>query len=264
MVEIRTRDEQRGSALVPVVETEAEIVQLDEQQIVATLVGQAMPDYIYKFKQGGKEVVGLTIEGINEAANQRGGITVHLEQVTEKDSSWLAVVKAIDTIRGNERYGAFEQSKTHPTGGDDPYAFTKAIHKAQRNAVKQLIPQAVIIQVVNHYMALSGQAPAPRAATRTEAENEHFNQRMCFGIWTTLKPRLGACGVQDEAFWAAVKRRFGVASRAEMGEKEWSTLGAELKAAETNDEGFAALLGWVSPMKVEETSGDDQPDDDNF
>lgn len=254
MVEIRTRDEQRSHALVPVLESEAEIVQLDDQQIVATLIGQAMPDYIYTFKQGGKEIVGLSIEGVNEAVNQRGGYTVSLEQVTEKDDSWLAVVKATDTARGIEKYGAFQQSKTYVTGGEDPFAFTKAISKAQRNAFKQLIPQAVIKQVINHYLALAGKAPVSQAATRTEAQNQRFNQRMCFGIWNKLRPRLLAANVSDESFWAAVKHRFGVTSRADMDDKQWAELGAELRAAETNDDDFVILLNWVRPMSVEDES----------
>ena len=59
------------------------------------------------------------------------------------EDSWIATVKAVDTITGSSRFGAFAQAKKNGSR-PDPYAFTKAIHKAQRNAIKQLLPVPVI------------------------------------------------------------------------------------------------------------------------
>ena len=100
-----------------------------DQSIVELMTGQAIQDYVYSFKQGGKVVEGLTIAGINEAANRRGGIQVKEIDYKETD----------------------EQPKKI---GDrpDPFAFTKAIYKAQRNAIKQLIPVPVIREVLNFYL----------------------------------------------------------------------------------------------------------------
>lgn len=125
---------------------------IDDQVIVKSMVGAAVQDYIYSFKQGSKVIEGLTLAGINEAANQRGGISVDEIQHKETETSWVAIVRATDTVKQTSRYGAFEQLKT-AYGKPDPFAFTKAIHKAQRNAIKQLLPVALLKQVLKHYKA---------------------------------------------------------------------------------------------------------------
>ena len=126
-----------------------EIEMWDDEQIVESMKGAAIQDYVYSFKQGGRTVQGLTMAGVNEAANLRGLEIVDLEY-TETETTWRAVAKAFDSQTGNSRYGAFEQPKE--TGGRaDPFAFTKAIHKAQRNALRQLIPVPIIKQVISHY-----------------------------------------------------------------------------------------------------------------
>ncbi len=59
----------------PPVTTEVEVIDsVDNQSIVEMMTGQAIQDYVYSIKQGGKVVEGLTLAGINETANRRGGI----------------------------------------------------------------------------------------------------------------------------------------------------------------------------------------------
>ena len=65
--------EDTKNELVPVADYEV-LDQVDDQAIVEMMTGQAIQDYVYSFKQGGKTVEGLTLAGINEAANRRGGI----------------------------------------------------------------------------------------------------------------------------------------------------------------------------------------------
>ena len=134
--------EETNNELVPVSEYEV-LEKVDDQAIIQMMTGQAIKDYVYSFKQGGKVVEGLTLAGINEAANRRGGIEVAEIEYTERDQSWLAVAKATDCITGSSRYGACEQPKSAGSR-PDPFAFTKAIHKAQRNAIKQLLPVPVL------------------------------------------------------------------------------------------------------------------------
>ena len=124
----------------------------DNAAIIAEITGGSVAlteDYVYSFKQGGKTVTGFTIAGINEAANRRGGIEVTELTHEERGDSWLATAKAVDTVTGSERWGAYEQNKNLPNGKIALYAFTKAIHKAQRNAIRQLLPVSVIKQVLN-------------------------------------------------------------------------------------------------------------------
>ena len=131
-------------------EVDSALERIDDKVIVQSMVGAAIQDYIYSFRQGGRVIEGLTLAGINEAANQRGGIEVDDIQHKETETSWVAIVRATDTVKQTSRYGAFEQHKI-AYGKPDPFAFTKAIHKAQRNAIKQLLPVSLLTQVLKHY-----------------------------------------------------------------------------------------------------------------
>merc|ERR1711964_347964 len=102
--------ENTGKEIAPLSEFEV-LEQVDDQAIVQMMTGQAIKDYVYSFKQGGGVVEGLTLAGINEAANRRGGIEVDSIEYTEREQSWLAIAKATDSITGSSRYGACEQPK---------------------------------------------------------------------------------------------------------------------------------------------------------
>ena len=140
--------EEKKDEMVPVTAEYEVVDQVDDQAIIELMTGQTIQDYVYSFKQGGRTVEGLTLAGINEAANRRGGIQIEEIDYEEREHSWIATAKAVDTITGSSRYGAYEQPKMMG-GRADPFAFTKAIHKAQRNAIKQLIPVPVIREVLN-------------------------------------------------------------------------------------------------------------------
>ena len=143
--------EEKNNELVPVAAEYEVVDQVDDQAIIELMTGQTIQDYVYSFKQGGRTVEGLTLAGINEAANRRGGIQIEEIDYEDREHSWIATAKAVDTITGSSRYGAYEQPKM-AGGRPDPFAFTKAIHKAQRNAIKQLIPVPVIREVLNFYL----------------------------------------------------------------------------------------------------------------
>ena len=143
--------EEKKEEMVPVTAEYEVVDQVDDQAIVELMTGQTIQNYVYSFKQGGRVVEGLTLAGINEAANRRGGIQVEEMKYEELEHSWIATVKAVDTITGSSRWGAYEQPKMNGSR-TDPFAFTKAVHKAQRNAIKQLLPVPVIREVLNFYL----------------------------------------------------------------------------------------------------------------
>ena len=132
-------------------EISTELSVIDDKSIIADMQGHAIQEYVYSFKQGGRTVQGLTLAGINEAANRRGNLQIESIQYKETEDSWQVIAKALDTETGSSRYGACEQSKKMGSK-TDPFAFTKAVHKAQRNALKQLIPVPVIKEVLNYYL----------------------------------------------------------------------------------------------------------------
>lgn len=226
--------EEKKDEMVPVTAEYDVVDQVDDQAIVELMTGQTIQDYVYSFKQGGRTVEGLTLAGINEAANRRGGIQVEEINYEERDNSWIATAKAIDTITGSSRFGAYEQPKM--TGSrPDPFAFTKAIHKAQRNAIKQLIPVPVIREVLNFY--LNRKAGSGNSAAQPQGQLSSGNivqaQKAAFAIANNLAEPLEKKGITKEDLWNYIKRKYSVESRNDMSEIQWTQLAAELKAAET-------------------------------
>lgn len=189
-------------------EYEQEIVVRDDGEIIRSLTGDAIAEYVYSFKQGGRTVEGLTIAGINEAANRKGGIEVSDIQTTETENSWTAIVKATDNRNDSSRYGAFEQPKMN-NGKPDPFAFTKAIHKAQRNAIKQLLPVPVIKEVLMYYLRQSAKEIVLRYVEQ-------------------LNPRWESEGLKTMDFWNYVKKKFSVGSANDMSQDHWEILRQEL------------------------------------
>ena len=227
-------EKEKKEEMVPVTAEYAVVDQVDDQAIVELMTGQTIQDYVYSFKQGGRTVEGLTLAGINEAANRRGGIQVEEVEYEELENSWIATAKAVDTITGSSRFGAYEQPKMNGSR-PDPFAFTKAIHKAQRNAIKQLIPVPVIREVLNFY--LKRKAGSGNSASQQQIPQGGGNiaqaQKAAFAIANNLEEPLSKKGVTKETLWNYIKRKYSVESRNDMSEMQWTQLAAELKAAET-------------------------------
>lgn len=76
--------EEKKHEMVPV-SAEVEVIDtVDDQSIVEMMTGQAIQEYVYSFKQGGRIVEGLTLASINEAADRRGDIQVNDINCEEK------------------------------------------------------------------------------------------------------------------------------------------------------------------------------------
>ena len=241
--------EDTKNELVPVADYEV-LDQVDDQAIVEMMTGQAIQDYVYSFKQGGKTVEGLTLAGINEAANRRGGIQVDDVTYEERDQSWLAIAKATDTVTGSSRYGAYEQAKRMGSR-EDPHAFTKAIHKAQRNAVKQLLPVTVIKEVLNFYLhrqAGGGEAAQMGLPSAAAAGNISNAQKAAFSMATKLEDKFEEQSITKSDFWNYVKRLYAVESRNDMTEMQWTQLSAELQAGGSAPELFKELIGRIHQL----------------
>jgi len=233
-----TVEKQNELAPIP---SEVEVIDtVDDQAIVEMMTGQTIQEYVYSFKQGNKMVEGLTLAGINEAANRRGGIQVNEINYKETDHSWIATAEAMDTITGNSRYGAFEQPKMMGSR-PDPFAFTKAIHKAQRNAIKQLIPVPVIREVLNFYLGRKVMEDTPQQLEPQHSDKISNAQKAAFAVANKLAPALEKSGISKERFWEHVKSKYDVQTRNEMTELQWTELAAQLHAAQATSELFEAL-----------------------
>ena len=243
-------DEEKKNEIVPV-DADYEVVdQVDDQAIVELMTGQAIQDYVYSFKQGGRVIEGLTLAGINEAANRRGGIQVEEMKYEELDHSWIATVKAVDTITGSSRWGAYEQPKMNGSR-PDPFAFTKAVHKAQRNAIKQLLPVPVIREVLNFYLhqKVKGDYTQQQPKPQPPGDNITNAQKAAFAIANHLsEPLEKQDDISKADLWNYIKRRYSVESRNDMSEQQWTQLSAELKAAETAPKLFEELCKRIKQL----------------
>lgn len=240
----------KKNEMVPVAEYEV-LDEVDDRAIVEMMTGQAIEDYVYSFKQGGRKVEGLTLAGINEAANRRGGIQIDSVDYEEREHSWLAMAKATDTVTGSSRYGAYEQAKAIGNRSD-PHAFTKAIHKAQRNAIKQLLPVHVIKEVLNYYLNRQSAPAKPETELNTSPQQDKISgaQKAAFALSAKLEGRLKKRGIARSDFWSYVRRRYAVESRNDMTEQQWTQLSAELKAAETSKKLFNQLLTRIRQLEA--------------
>jgi hypothetical protein len=153
-----------------------EMEKRDEEQILSELQGGVLKEMFYVSKEG-KAVVSWI--GIKEIARKYGGIDVNLVEKTDLGEQWLVIVKATDKNNGYSLLGASTQAKmmdvydrdpndpkkrldtTHKE--PDPFVLPKAMSKAQRNAIRALVPETFFAQMVDTWRkGPKPAAPAPR------------------------------------------------------------------------------------------------------
>ncbi|MDV2496636.1 MAG: hypothetical protein RX316_10590 [bacterium] len=129
--------------------------QRDEAQIVATLEGMYLDEFVYEMNSGGRPIVGLSWIGIQEASRAYGGIQCRILEEQETETHVVVTVEAKDIKTGSVRVGRSRQAlmRRLPSGQlqIDSFADVKAVSKAQRNAIRQLLPQALLKQWIDQY-----------------------------------------------------------------------------------------------------------------
>lgn len=160
----------------------------DERQIAQELQGRAPKDMLYGFRQDGHQVVGLSWKGVREAVRQvntRGYGRIHIdpsvkpefEEVTvsvdtgktdksnhpeiEERKAIRVTVYAKDAMHGTGNFGTATQlcqMKLSKKGKDgkaiwkpDSFAATKALSKAERNAMEPMIPLELVEELKTLY-----------------------------------------------------------------------------------------------------------------
>jgi len=130
----------------------------DEEQIEKSILGQYLDECIYDFTtKDGRRVTGLSWVGVKEIAAKMGSIRVDEKpDIIDQGDSWFVMVKAEDRLRDSSRWGVSTQFKKlrHKDGSltDDEFAIQKAMSKAQRNAIRQLIPERWIQQLIDRFL----------------------------------------------------------------------------------------------------------------
>ena len=125
--------------------------QKDEQQILSELQGVYLDKFVYSFKQGNQKVTGISWAGIKEIAYRIGEIDTTIEKYEETDDAYIFIVKATNKGVGS-RLGVSNQPKKYSNGKPDQFALQKALSKAQRNAIRGVIPEATIQQYLDKFM----------------------------------------------------------------------------------------------------------------
>jgi len=128
----------------------------DEEQILAELKGHYLEEFVYSFEQGGRRIVGLSWAGVKECAYRLGGIDVVACEVLDVGDAWRVLAKAVNRADGGSRWGACQQPKTikYRSGGEAPdeFALQKAVSKAQRNAIRALLPEVFIKTMIDRFL----------------------------------------------------------------------------------------------------------------
>ena len=157
----------------------------DEEQIVADLEGRYLEEFVYEFCRRHKWpervrprectctdlVVGISWFGIQEASRAYGRIQVPIEKAKIKETAEEVevMVEAVDTQTNSSRIGVSSQAKNMTTRVGvmhDSFALQKALSKAQRNAIKQLLPQTMLKEwIQRHRNGGNGKAAAKTPAT---------------------------------------------------------------------------------------------------
>ncbi len=150
-------------ALMPPEEEEVkEIARRDESLIIREVKGdlkvleRALADYFYSFKLGNRTVIGLSYAGVKAIIRRMGKIEILEIKVEEKEKSWFVLIKARDKLKDLEAYGAAAQPKQFLGGGENPFALTVAVSKAQRNAWRHFIDEKVVTETYRAWLKERG------------------------------------------------------------------------------------------------------------
>ena len=156
--EVPTGGGTKLALLPPEVEEAKEMEHRDEQMIIRELKGdlkvleRALADYFYSFEFRGRKVIGLSYSGVKAIIRRMGRIEILEIKVEEKEKSWFVLVKARDKLKDIEAYGAAIQHKQFPGGGENPFALTVAVSKAQRNAWRHFIDEKVVTETYRAWL----------------------------------------------------------------------------------------------------------------
>lgn len=133
----------------------------DNDAIMAELQGAVIEEFVYSFNQNGKRIVGMSLPGVMAVAQQMGGITCGQPIWTITDEDITCDISATDhkvglTVWGTATAPLMFRDKS---GNDrrDTFARAKALSKAQRNAIRKVIPETVATEMLKQFMR--GESP---------------------------------------------------------------------------------------------------------
>jgi hypothetical protein len=140
---------QQEIALIPTKETDELWMireQRDDERMLAVMDEMFEAEMVYAFvtkdKKGRKKInIELSWEGVKAMAIEYGGIVTELKHIEDTDPAFIKVYfTATDLISKITVWGAIKQARFSEHGNPNKKAFEMAVSKAQRNAIKNLLP----------------------------------------------------------------------------------------------------------------------------
>ena len=131
-----------------------EVQEIVDNAVAAGEVNALMRnEFLYEYKQGGKEVRGLTAAMIVHLATAQGAseVTDEREYVDHDDKhEFTVVVEMPSPVNPNEKIKrtGFSEEPKNAFGKYDKFAKQKAYTKAFRNACMKLLPQDLVIATI--------------------------------------------------------------------------------------------------------------------
>jgi len=137
---------------------------LDESAILQELEGGVVREYVYRFRlSSGQPVDGLSWPGQKAVARELqrrgllGPIAMRLVKCEDTGAELVAIVEAKDTQSGASYLGAKAQAKRQRSREgketEDKDALSKVISKAQRNALRNFLPEQLVLAAINKFLA---------------------------------------------------------------------------------------------------------------
>lgn len=206
--------EDTGTALVL-------IERAEDTAIVARISGQITTDWVYRFQVGGKEVTGLSVDGVEAAARECAKmgeaireIDVRCEFEDDKEARFVARAGryAVNPEGGEVLLDVAIRAKRQPKymkrrdGPEqfDEFWYEKGVTKAVRNAKEALLPESVKAEIMakaedsGRVQRVGGPQQAPRTQRRpTPAEREAAAEPMMGTIDQMITAAKGL-GFKDE------------------------------------------------------------------
>lgn len=146
----------RATPVASIEEMRAAMALKDEEQILQACNGAVIKEWAYEFTIGGKAVIGISVTGAMEIARIRAEAgfpirfpVVSADEVTRNGVPGIqCTVTSRDQRSGAEGLGLVFEPYTDERGRANMFADRKALSKAKRNAVLDLVPEQQIIALL--------------------------------------------------------------------------------------------------------------------
>jgi len=197
----------------------------DDEIIQQELVGAVIPQFIYKFTNQGKEVVGLSVLGVREVVrrlnrNPKSGYKIRLNpqyRIIERDVEYdgekgvEVSVYAEDLLLGEGAWGMkfepYYKDKKDKTGRYfNKFALEIALSKAERNAQRKLMPEPMAIAMIKKMLSEDKQGTTVKVLQAPIMNNKIIKTVSApvaspqVKIWSMFEKSIGKCNsIEDLA-----------------------------------------------------------------